>query len=369
MERKSTNVQNTNANTCFRYDEASQSAICRVSKDGKICRQRITNNHHGNKMRHLRIKHPNIYNVIQKNKRKKKIVSAGGDLKVSLSIEKLYASFIELVTKNGRPFCICMDSGIRLLIDPILDGIHKATGEKFTINPYVLKQKVGDVYEFIVHKIVDEAKSKPISLMLDISTKHNYSILGISIRYHTENGPVTRVIGMVPLTNRHTSHNIFSTTKEILIKFEIKSNQIIASTTDNAYNVVNVSDHLDTDCNEHMMNEGYILDDHLFALLNDEFFADLLNRIRPMMENENPHVTFIPCGAHTLQLAVNFVLQNDRFLKEIDFVKDRVKTLRTQTIVNLLRQKNLKQAVMNHDIRWNYTYLMVVLKYFLFLIE
>lgn len=353
-------VQNITANTCFRYEEQSRGAICLISKNGKPCHQRIANNHHGNKMRHLKSAHPNIHSAIIANKRKKKIANIKTTSKISIDIEEIYAAFVELVTKNGRPFCICVDSGMRRLIDPLLEGIHQATGERHTINPVVIKQKVRETFELVRNKIANEAAKKPIALMLDISTKHNYSILGISVRYQIESGPVIRTIGMVPLTKRHTSQNIYSSTKQSLQTFELEPNQIIASTTDNAYNVVNVSDHLDADCTDHLSNEGYSLDDNLFSILNDEFYSDLLERMRPIMENENPHVTFVPCGAHTLQLAVNEALKKDQFSEEIDFVKDCVKTLRTQVYVNLLREKNLKQAVLNHDIRWNYTYLMVI---------
>lgn len=49
---------------------------------------------------------------------------------IQMSIDRLFAGSVELVPKNGRPFCIIQDSGMRAIIDPIVDGIIKNTGER-----------------------------------------------------------------------------------------------------------------------------------------------------------------------------------------------------------------------------------------------
>lgn len=351
-----------NIRDCFRYDVPSRNAICRVSRMGILCRTKISNNHHGNKMRHLKTAHRPIYDqILKQSKKKKKFHIECDGIKVALSINLIYAAFVELVTKNGRPFTICNDSGMRILINPILEAIYKFTGEKFVINTSIIKQKVTIVYNFVRSRIVAAIQSRPLALMTDISTKHNYSILGMSIRYCTDDLViVTRTIGMLVLTKSHTAKNLYEAIIQVLKEYEIKANQIISYTTDNAGNIVNVVDYLNDDCEEHMMEQDYDLHDKVFELLNDNFFGDLLESIRPLLQQEYFFVDSVSCGAHTTQLSVNDSLKMSSFAEEIQFVKDRVKLLRTPTFANILRSKNLKQAVIDHDIRWNYTYLMVI---------
>lgn len=81
-------------------------------------------------MRHLRIVHPNIYETLKGRniERKRKIRNVNSEIKIEMSIEKLYAALVELVSKNGRPFYIVSDSELRMIIDPIIDGIYKCAG-------------------------------------------------------------------------------------------------------------------------------------------------------------------------------------------------------------------------------------------------
>lgn len=348
----------------FRYDMSSRSAICLVPKNGIRCRTRIANNHHGNKMRHLKTAHRDIYDRLKSSKRKRKIHNACKHIKVALSINLLHAAFVELVTKNGRPFCICNDSGMRILIDPIIEGIYNATGEKHFINSPIIKEKVNQTYKHVRSRIIAAVKNRPLGLMADISTKHNYSLLGVSIRYCTDDAEIiVRLIGMFVLNKSHTAANLYDAITEVLGEYEIMPSQIISYTTDNAGNIVNVVDFMNNDCETHMIEEGFDLDDKVFEMLSDNFFGSLLENVTPILAQEYPFIDSVPCGAHTTQLSVNDSLKMPSFIDEIQFVKEMVKLLRTPKWANILRSKNLKQAVIDHEIRWNYTYLMVIVSY------
>lgn len=325
---------------CFKYDVPSRSAICRIISEGKLCRTKISNNHHGNKMRHLRNSHRRIFDNLRTIKRKKKIRNACGSISVRLSAGVLYAAFVELVSTNGRPFCICEDSGMRMIIDPIIEAICAQTGEKPTIN-----------------EIIKSIKNKPLGLMTDISTKHNYSILGINIRYCNDDLEiVTRTIGMIALTNSHTAENLYKAIKVVLDEYDIKANQIFSYTTDNAGNIVNVVDFLNDDFDAYLVEEA----PQIFEALNNTVFEELVESMLPSFEREYPHIEPIACGAHTLQLAVKDTLKQEPFTTLIQFVKEIVKELRTPTVANMLRSRGLKQAIIDHEIRWNYTYVMVI---------
>lgn len=352
-------------NYCFQYDVQSGSAICRVVTNGSACKQKISNNHHGNKIRHLKLCHANIFGMVKKNMKKGKKTQYTSQFTVDLSIDRLYAGFVELVSKNGRPFCITQDSGMRAIIDPIVDGIFRTTGDRITINPSTIKVKLHDACERVKNVIRSEVLKKPIALMLDIATKHNRSILGINIRYYIENRFVTRTIGMELLRNSHTANEIYMTLSGTFRDYGIDPIQIISYTTDNAGNVVNVCDWLNYDSDEFMMDQGYDFDADIFASLNQDYFGRLVTDIHTILEQQR--ITHIPCAVHTEQLSVKDVLTESDIVEEISFIKNIVKELRTPTFVNILRDRNRKLAVLDHDVRWNYTYLMVICDFYLHL--
>lgn len=347
---------------CFRYDVRSRSAICRISTDGKKCNTKITNNHHGNKMRHLKSLHRHIYDGLKKTKRRKKVRNFCGQITVKIHMGAIYAAFVELVSTNGRPFCIVDDSGMRIILEPILDAIYDMTGEKVCLNCAVIKDKVNLTYKYVRNEIVKAIEKKPLALMTDISTKHNYSILGINIRYCDDDLAIfTRTIGMISLTNSHTAENLYKAIINVLNEYQIKANQIFSYTTDNAGNIVNVVDFLNDNFETYMIEEA----PDVFADLSNAMYGELLDRIQPDFEREYPFIEPVACGAHTTQLAVKDSLKEESYANEIEFVKERVKILRTPTMATLLRSKNLKQAVIDHEIRWNYTYLMVIYSHFI----
>lgn len=267
-----------------------------------------------------------------------------------MSIEKLYDAFVELVSKNGRPFNITSDSGMRCIIDPIIEGITKSAGEKITINEVVVKEKLHEACEHVKNKIRAEVQNKPLALMLDIATKHNRSILGINVRFYNGKSFVTRTIGMQLLTKRHAAPDIYAVLSNTLNDFGIDTIQLIAYSTDNAGNVVNVVDWLNRDYEEFQMNQDFDVENEVFASLDNDFFGRLIDEISSTLNDQQ--ITHIPCA-----------LKMAEFDEEIKFVKEIVKELRTPTFSNLLYERKLKQAVIDHDVRWNYTYLMVKRKH------
>lgn len=295
-----------------------------------------------------------MFGTVSKLNRKRRKKIPTNEITLNSSIKNLYAGFVELVSKNGRPLCIVEDSEMRLIIDPIL-----CTGERVTLNIPIIKEKLHESYESVKKGIQAGVKRKLIALMLDIATKHNLSILGINVRYYTKNGFVMRTIGMELLTNSHTAQEIHKVLSNALRDFGIESIQIIAYNTDNAGNVVKVSNWLNEDCDNIPTNHGYEFDDNMFASMNMDFLGQLVDDICHILDQER--ILHIPCAVHREQLSVNDVLRMPEFVAEINFVKGIVKELRTPTFVNMLRNRNLKCAILDHEIRWNFTYLMVLL--------
>lgn len=346
---------------CFRYDAKSGHSFCRIRSSDLICRQKISKNHHGNKMRHLKKFHANIHSQLISNKKKKKVRNLFvKSIKVKMNIQTIYAAFVELVSKNGRPFCISEDSGMRLIIDPLLEGVFNETGEKYAVNRVIIEEKVHEAYLIMLDRLKGEIKNTPVTVMIDIATKHNRSILGVNIRFFKNGKFVIRTLCMRELLKIHTASNIHELLKDTLATFEISAIQIYAYVSDNAGNVTNVSKLLNIDCENFVAAEGLDLEDEMFSLINDQFFGSIMTDVENIVSNENTsYVNFVPCAAHTTQLAVNDATKVPVLKSNIDFVKEIVKQLRTPTLSRILRERQLKQAIIDHDIRWSYKYLMV----------
>lgn len=236
---------------------------------------------------------------------------------------------------------------------------YRESGERYSINRVVIEQKVHEIFILIKEKIKVEIRNKPLMLMVDITTKHNISILGVNIRFWHENKFIMRTIGMEHLKKSHTAQNVYELIIELLDQYEIKPIQIFVYVSDNAKNVTNVSILLNDDCEDYMFEEGINIDDKIFQLANDENSGIILEEVEKLFMGNNCHVISLSCAAHTTQLAVCDALKSPDILPAISKVKDVVKDLRTPTIASVIREKKLNQAIIDHPIRWAYKYQMV----------
>ena len=48
------------------------------------------------------------------------------NVQVSISMRDIIDACVELVTVNGRPFSMLNDSGLRRILDPVLDGVKNS---------------------------------------------------------------------------------------------------------------------------------------------------------------------------------------------------------------------------------------------------
>lgn len=160
---------------------------------------------------------------------------------------QLLQCMVEKVTLNGRPFASLNDSGYVKSIKDKLDFLARRGLEiKLQDKKYTqIKAYISSTANKIKEKIKAETNDRHVSLMLDIATKNHKSILGINVRYIIGVKITERTIGMIPLTERHTSRNLAIEVKKCLDKFEITLKQVKSITTDNAANVVAIVDFLD----------------------------------------------------------------------------------------------------------------------------
>lgn len=155
----------------------------------------------------------------------------------------------ELVTKNGRPFSLLKDSGLGRIAKETTD-LLKTGGCNINLNdgnaPEV-KKYVKELAQKVRAQIKEEVVGKYLSVMLDIVSKNNHSILGIHIQFVVNGILEVRCIGMCQLTRRHKAAYILDVLKKCLEDYNINTRQLISVTTDNGSNMLSMVNKLNAE--------------------------------------------------------------------------------------------------------------------------
>lgn len=213
----------------------------------KLCGVELKSIHPENLMRHLKVKHVDVYKTLDVKRRKKSedqnnkqktlinfVTQCKKMHSVQITPEELQNACIEMCTKNGRPLTAVEDSGFRKIIDPILKSFEK----KMSINRHNIKDLINCKAEELRNSLKIKLKGKIISVKVDGAPRLDRSILGVNIQY-MENGAITiNTLAMLELKEKHTSEYLLSEILKVLKKFNIDVKQIYSFTSDNGANMI-----------------------------------------------------------------------------------------------------------------------------------
>lgn len=196
----------------------------------KKCGNSVNGTQNSNLTSHLQHVHGEIYNddICQ------------SDDSVEFKRHELLLNCVELVSVNGRCFRSLNDSAILSMNKGVLEDLRSA-GREINLkdkNLVEVKNLLSTVADKTKEKIKMEVKGLPVSLMIDICTTGDRSILGISIQFILNEKLVVRSIGMIELKSSHTAAYLSKVIIERLNEFDISCRQVITITTDNGANVV-----------------------------------------------------------------------------------------------------------------------------------
>lgn len=355
----------------------------------KMCQKELNGTHESNLVHHLRSNHKNL------------IENISCDEKIEKKRKKLLLDCVELVSVNGNEFNRLIDSGLLSMIDKTLKELEAAGRGVNLTDPHLLEVKeiLDDTAKKVAQKIREEVKNRPLSLLVDATTKRRRSILGVSVQYILNGKHQIRSIGMLLLDESHTSAYLAKKICELLLQFNIKPRQIVAITTDNGANVVKMVRSLSSEMavienNLPQMSRGTeICDDDIEIYLqnvpdctdeealNAVFQSDgeddlpianenLLDAVVRDVRAENDtsliwDIQGIRCAAHTLQLAIRDALQKlEKPIQNVITICRRIaKTMRLQSTAHELKLAAIEFNVPHLDVetRWSSTYIMVIL--------
>lgn len=160
---------------------------------------------------------------------------------------RLLLNCVELVTVNGRPFKCLNDSAIQNMNEEVLSEL-KSNGRELNLHdPHLteIKAELSKAAEQIVQKIANEVKDRALSLLVDIVTKRDRSIFGVSVQYTIDSVKKVRCIGMINLEESHTGLYLADLIVQRLLLFGVNVKQVITMTTDNGSNVLKMVRDLD----------------------------------------------------------------------------------------------------------------------------
>lgn len=202
----------------------------------KVCNRNVNGTKATNLTSHLK-SHPTVYAEIISNK-----------TTIEYQRKKLLLDCVELVGVNGRALKCLNDSTIMSMNEPVLNVLKSAGRELNLRDPhlYEVKSEMAKIHVQIQQKISCEVKFRMLSLLVDIVTKRDRSIFGISIQYSIDDGVKVRSIGMIELKQSHTGSHLASLVVDRLKLLDIDVKQIQTITTDNASNMLKMVRDMDT---------------------------------------------------------------------------------------------------------------------------
>lgn len=294
--------------------------------------------------------------------------------RVNLSKSTLKKAILELVTVNGRPFSILEDSGMRKILKPILERLP--SDEKLNITPESVKLYVYEESDRIIQLIKHEVQSKKlISLKVDVASRHGRSFLGLNIQFVQDGKILIRTLGVVELTDKHTSEHLKNVIFGVFEKFNISINNIYSFTSDNAANMLKLHSLLETSqnfevpelCddaaedsdneNEDDINDGS--DETDIEMDNEDPDDQTVESVEKIFTDEKSRkIVNIRCAAHTLQLAIDDGIRMSKIEKLIAKARKAAKYLRKDSVMNQIKKlfPTTSKPILDVVTRWHSTH-------------
>ncbi|XP_046389430.1 uncharacterized protein LOC124158293 [Ischnura elegans] len=303
---------------------------------------------------------------------------------IKMSKTRLFEACRELTTKNGRPFSVVEDSGMRMIIDPIVNALREQSGEtNLCVNRKNIRDSVQEEAAAMREQIKADVIGRLICLKLDCATRLERSVIGINIQFIMEGKIILRNLCVKQLYCAHTAENLKTEIKNVLHTYGISLKQIYSITTDNASNMIKTVSLLREDFMESCSSEeeepiksdadseeldGQKVDLALGVDGNDEYSgigtdssdnASSSLLLWPKTIDDVLHslkecgIIGQRCAAHTLELAVGDALKSHRGI--INKAQTMCKSLRNPSSSEFLRGLGLAKPIINCETRWHST--------------
>lgn len=363
--------------------------ICKILTDRGPCNKQYEGKKKSNLTAHIESVHPVFY--------KEKIVALPFcENEMLLRRLEFIQHRAEIVAVNLRPFSALSDSGFKKSSSRELNELAMA-GYESGLNDgdhKIYKEYIDFAASQIRARITKEMKKTFVSLLADITTKHNRAFLGIQVQYDHDKKTVNRSLGVVLLNEKHTAANLKQIIFERLALFGVSEMQISTFTVDNGSNfismiklvnetfgnndiippilpqdenegsttneIVEVTQNLipfsddeihltileaeaDAETGEDFETDSNNDDDDDFDYLDDpDEYDKLLEELGNDFVLRTQYLNGIRCAEHTFQLGVNDMLQSESVVILMRLAKAAAIKLRKQSYRNKLIENKIE---------------------------
>lgn len=366
---------------CFestKTDDEKLSYSCCI--DG--CQNKYTEK--SSSIRHLRKHHKEIYEHIRCGKVEESVEKNKSQfsfhIRVKVNPNDILDACAELIAVHGLPICAVEYPAFKRILNPYVIAL-RMKGVELSIDKRKIKKHIKTRKDEIKKIIKNETKKTMVSLMIDIATRYNRSVLGISISYVHDGKICIRTIGLHVLKSSHTGKCIRDLIIQTLTDYDICLAQLVSITSDNGKNMIKAIALLDAIYQNHKAasnqnrscdfpestnemhgvdvddEDEYYIDPDVF---DDEYYNDLLEEVRSYFEGPFDLIQGVVCGAHCNHLVVSHAIAASPETKRvIEECRTLVKKLRTPTFRSKLKAANFNMALLDVTTRWNSIYSMV----------
>lgn len=324
-------------------------------------------------IRHLQSKHKEYCELIQENNKDEvKQKDTCIEVRCKIDANAIWNACVGLVCTNGLPICFVDYPAFKEITKPYAAALQ-THGQTTAMNRENLKIRIKTKGLAIKNEIKSQVEGKTISLLADIASRYNRSVLGISISYSYNDRIYMRTIAMKVLQYSHTAAYIFQMIKEILSDYGIGMEQVVSGTTDNGRNMIKAIADLDAHYQDMVSNndagerditsENDDIIDH--SIFDDEYYEHLLREVSSMFD-DNVHTDIIhgiSCAAHCIHLVISHAIDDTPEIKILlDKSRCLAKKLRTPTLRTMMKEAGVNMAIIDVVTRWNSIHDMVCSK-------
>lgn len=347
---------------CFQIDVEDNKLLCQITSCGKSYKDK------SGAIRHLKIKHQEFYQAIRANNEKPPDEPIKIEIRCKVEPDAIWSACAELICVNALPVSVVEFPAFKKILEPYVVAL-RGQGVNLVINCENIKKYIHEKSNKIKQKIRDQVRGKLISLMADIGSKYNRSILGISIAYMYKGKICVHTIGMHVLKFSHTADYIYKIIIQILSEYDIELRQIISVTTDNGRNMIKTVSMIDAAYqNSHSLgldenivqeqSDEYIDEDIFDEAYYDDLLGGVRNRFPDILHTDIIHG--VSCAAHCIHLVVTHAINKCPSIHTlIEKSRNLSKKLRTPTFRALMKDSGLPMAILDVVTRWNSIYTMV----------
>ena len=169
------------------------------------------------------------------------VVTDKVNITISVSVNEIKSYAAEAVSTNGLPLSVFEKSGLQKMLRPILEKLH------LSLNRHSIRDLVISNAKEFRSELSKELSDRLLCLKFDIASKKERGFLGINVQYVCDGKLKVKTLTVMELFQSHTAEETKECIELTLKKYNVKTVQIYANTTDNAGNMLKCTKLMDKD--------------------------------------------------------------------------------------------------------------------------